>query len=597
MRLSLIVKIGIGFFIIFLTLTGIYIILTYIQLIYSDFEDDYYTFQTFYSHFNQLFYLQSLFFINFETNEHEKLKEFIGDIEGDFKDLLETDSYKNDKEIKLFTSLIKENIDVFVIRFAAILDRIETFGLENMKYYALTLTENEQQVKSVIFGEISLWINKAESVKKDLESIFRVLDREKAKLNEIKLIYNNILLVAGVVVSFIVSLFILIRFRISLSHLKNSVTALADGEGDLRRKIEITSRDEMGMLAIDFNRFIEKIKSIVMKIKSTSDVNMNIKENLFKCATDVGEVLTGISGNSENINNVVKDLDSQISHSIDVISGITKNIEELDRQISLQMQSVSQSNESVASMEALITEVVTITQQEQSDMQRLVDVIRNGNERLQKTTAIIDDIAEQVDGLLGVINLINNIVDKTGLLSMNASIEAAHAGAAGKGFAVVAGQIRKLAESTGKNANVISSTLRSVVDSIKEASLVYRESSITFQEIRKGISGIEKAFGKVNTSAERLASGGNQIKQTMVTLNDISTIVREGSSGMKSGAEQITSVIDNISTMSQKMISMTGDINEALHTISTSMTSMTNLSTKLKDTVELLNNEIDQFKT
>jgi methyl-accepting chemotaxis protein len=127
-----------------------------------------------------------------------------------------------------------------------------------------------------------------------------------------------------------------------------------------------------------------------------------------------------------------------------------------------------------------------------------------------------------------MVDIINSIAGSTNLLSMNAAIEAAHAGQAGRGFAVVADEIRKLADTSGKNSKEIERKIKDMISAINKAMTESTSTKSSFTEIREEISNVMGAFEEIQLATGELAEGGQQILTALTTLGELSTNVRSG---------------------------------------------------------------------
>jgi methyl-accepting chemotaxis protein len=138
-----------------------------------------------------------------------------------------------------------------------------------------------------------------------------------------------------------------------------------------------------------------------------------------------------------------------------------------------------------------------------------------------------------------MVNVINGIAGSTNLLSMNAAIEAAHAGDAGRGFAVVADEIRKLADTSGKNAKEIGRQLKEVIAVITSAAEQSGRTRDSFVEIQTEIAGAMDAFQEITNATGELAEGGKQILEALQTLSDMSSRVKSGGGDMGEAQEKL----------------------------------------------------------
>ncbi|MCL1993390.1 MAG: PAS domain-containing methyl-accepting chemotaxis protein [Spirochaetes bacterium] len=174
-----------------------------------------------------------------------------------------------------------------------------------------------------------------------------------------------------------------------------------------------------------------------------------------------------------------------------------------------QADTVNQSSSSIEGMVASIrkvTETLARNAQNVTDLEKAAEVGRAG---LGGMAADIQEIAKESEGLLEINAVMENIAGQTNLLSMNAAIQAAHAGDAGKGFAVVAGEIRKLAESSGNQSKSISAVLKKIKSSI--------------DKITKSMGGVIEKFEVLDSGIKTVAEQENNIRMTMEAKEQINT--------------------------------------------------------------------------
>ena len=190
-----------------------------------------------------------------------------------------------------------------------------------------------------------------------------------------------------------------------------------------------------------------------------------------------------------------------------------------------------------------IQEVSGIASSRQERVNHLIKVTSDGSEKIQENEEVIRNIQKQIDDVLSLITVINDVASQTNLLSMNAAIEAAHAGDAGKGFAVVAEEIRSLAESTAQNSLSISDTLNKLVDQINRAGTISRESGESFSEIEKGAETVSEAFSEIHRNTDSLLSSSEQLSQATRDLQEISAEATASVQEIELGSEDINKVL------------------------------------------------------
>jgi methyl-accepting chemotaxis protein len=179
-------------------------------------------------------------------------------------------------------------------------------------------------------------------------------------------------------------------------------------------------------------------------------------------------------------------------------------------------------------------------------MQELMEASSVGRGGLQEVAADIQEIARESEGLLEINGVMENIASQTNLLSMNAAIEAAHAGETGKGFAVVAGEIRKLAESSSKQSKTIGTVLKKIKDSIDKITASTNSVLEKFGDIETGVKTVSDQETNIRLAMEEQGTGSKQILEAVAQLNEISGRVKNGSLEMLDGSQAVIGERQNL---------------------------------------------------
>jgi iron only hydrogenase large subunit-like protein/polyhydroxyalkanoate synthesis regulator phasin len=215
-----------------------------------------------------------------------------------------------------------------------------------------------------------------------------------------------------------------------------------------------------------------------------------------------------------------------INNASGLIDGITDIVQELNTSIASQTLSVEESSKKTEKMVNSLKTTSEVSRNKQESIQDLIENAARGQESMRETIQSVQGISQSVDGIGSAIKIISAIAANTNLLSMNAAIEAAHAGNAGKGFAVVADEIRRLSESTRENSRNISQTLKNIIDGIAVTSKRSGDTDSRIEEMSREIRGFAETMnGLINTFNE-LSAESSEIIAALDSLKDQSNAVK-----------------------------------------------------------------------
>jgi methyl-accepting chemotaxis protein len=245
-------------------------------------------------------------------------------------------------------------------------------------------------------------------------------------------------------------------------------------------------------------------------------------------------------------------LNEHIGRASGLIEDINKLVHELNSTIGSQYEAVDQSTEVTGKMIDSIRETSEISRNRQESLKGLIENAVKSQESMRGTIQSVGDISKSVDGIADAIKIISAIAANTNLLSMNAAIEAAHAGEAGRGFAVVADAIRRLSENTGKNSRNISLTLKNIISGIAVTSKQSGDTGSRITEMSKEISGFAQTMNSMIDAFGKLSAGSSEITSVLDYLRDQSSIVKTGYAEMLSMTENLRTWLTDLTALSEK---------------------------------------------
>ncbi|MHC6201851.1 methyl-accepting chemotaxis protein [Breznakiellaceae bacterium SP9] len=366
--------------------------------------------------------------------------------------------------------------------------------------------------------------------------------------------------------------------------------------GDLTARIEATSNDEMGEMMRFLNQMQESIKSLILTIKDQSEKLSNTGSSLSSSMTQTAAAINEITANIQSIKGRVLNQSSAVSETNATMEQITVNIDKLNTQIGRQTESVSRSSSAIEEMLANIQSVTATLVKNTDNVHSLAEASDIGHQGLRDVAANIQEIARESEGLLEINGVMQNIASQTNLLSMNAAIEAAHAGESGKGFAVVADEIRKLAENSSGQSKTISAVLKKIKTSIDKITTSTANVLNKFEAIGGGVQIVAAQEENVRNAMEEQGQGSRQVLESIGQLNEVTLTVKGGSAEMLKGSQQIIiegknleMVTAEIANGMNEMAAGAGQINSAVGEVNT-------LSGRNRDDIDILVKEVSRFK-
>jgi methyl-accepting chemotaxis protein len=368
------------------------------------------------------------------------------------------------------------------------------------------------------------------------------------------------------------------------------------GSGDLTKRVSINSKDEIGELAKGFNTMLDNIKNLITTIQQESKNLSGIGEVLAKSSSKTATAVETITSHIQTIQNLAVNQSASVTQTNSTMEQISGNIQRLNDHVEHQTQSVSMSSSAVEEMIANIQSVTQTLYKNTDKVNELTDASGAGRDGLQTVVLDVQEIARESEGLLQINSVMENIASQTNLLSMNAAIEAAHAGETGKGFAVVAGEIRKLAEDSSNQSKTIVTVLEKIKDSIKKITKSTGSALETFEAIEGGITTVSNQEGNIRGAMEEQSTGSKQILDAIGQLNEITRQVKNSSLEMLEGAKEIISEGKNLEKATGEITGGMTEMAASADQINAAVSEVNNISGQNKEIIDNLVIAVSRFK-
>ena len=363
-----------------------------------------------------------------------------------------------------------------------------------------------------------------------------------------------------------------------------------------QRSLDITSRDDLGVLMSDLNQFYTVMRRLLSTIINTVAASTDSAGKLTNDVNEMTSSITQIVANIDSIKNRIINQSAGVEETQATVKSMVQAINDLDKNIERGKVSINQSSAAVEQMVANIRSVTNTIKTGEEVAQKLSNASDNGRIAMERAVDQSNDVLERSEGLLEASSIIRNIAEQTNLLAMNAAIEAAHAGEAGKGFAVVSDEIRKLAEQSSEQGKVISEQLQKLKESIQQVASGTTQVKNHFDAIFSLADNVTEQNRTVMFAMQEQSSGSSQVLQAMSDIKSTVELISQGSAELTTGGKQIAEEMFTLADLTQAINGAMSEISNGAQAIIQSVQGVDSATAVNHENIQKLSGEINTFK-
>jgi len=370
-----------------------------------------------------------------------------------------------------------------------------------------------------------------------------------------RILTADLMLLVGLAAAVLLGIAVALAITRTIARPLSRAVAFAQtvASGDFAVSLDISQKDEVGLLASALNAMSAKLKAAIATVQ--------------KNAAAVSESSGQINANAQKLAEGAQTQASTLEETSASVEQLSASVDQVAEHAKSQAGAVERGATSMAQVHTSI-EVVSKNLAEIADLaSRSVDNAREGSEAVSEVVEGINQIAGGSEKISGIVNVISDIADQTNLLALNASIEAARAGEHGRGFAVVAEEVSKLADrsssSTKEIENLIGESVKDVARGVEKA----RRSQAAMELIRAASQKVKEMIVSLTESMAQQVAAAREMEASLASVRQMSQNITEATAEQTSTSRQVSQAVENVNEVAQSAATAAEQMSQATETL------------------------------
>lgn len=376
-----------------------------------------------------------------------------------------------------------------------------------------------------------------------------VIEAYKSVFNSV--IISLIIIILSFIFSILVGIYLAKKITQPIITLRDATRLIS--KGDLNAKISVTSKDEIGELAENFNQMVASLSSIIINTK-----------NAIKIILEQSMYLKTSSNQSSDTSQAVATAMYQISQGT---TEQTQETEKTSNQMTILANKINSLVSKANEVENITVSAKSLGIKSKDSINLLINKANETGEITKKVTENIHDLNISMEEILKITDVITGITEQTNLLALNAAIEAARAGEAGKGFAVVADEVTRLANQSKESARMITNIIKDILTKTKVTAQTSEQAHVIVEkqmdavssvrvshdEIIIALDGITKRILDIITAIKEIDSLKNQTINSIMVISSVSEETAAATQEVLASTEEQTAISEQVKTLAVKL--------------------------------------------